>query len=299
MGLIHYQRGNIFDSDTQVIVNTVNCQGVMGKGLALAFKKRYPEMFPVYQQECQEGRLRIGRPTLYKESTPWILNFPTKDGWRANSKLEYIEKSLEYFVSHYKKVGITSIAFPKLGAQNGKLSWDDVGPLMAQYLGQLDINVYIYITDGDIEYQKDTRVNSLNERIWVQFSELALSPSHLQQDIQLNGRDAKKIATKRTSQQFSSLKDIEDIEGLAQTSLKKIKNYILCQQYEEVELVGMPPSVNNPKPSSKKPRTSPQRKRKGQNAKSDDAKNALFTLESIHDSFGKFCTDKFDPAISD
>jgi hypothetical protein len=75
----------IFDSKAQVIVNTVNCKGVMGKGLALAFKQRYPAMFAVYQQECKTGKLRIGKPTLYKQSTPWILNFP-RDTQRDNLK---------------------------------------------------------------------------------------------------------------------------------------------------------------------------------------------------------------------
>jgi O-acetyl-ADP-ribose deacetylase (regulator of RNase III) len=153
MTSIQYERGNIFDSKAHVIVNTVNCDGYMGKGLALAFKQRYPEMFSVYQQECKTGKLRIGRPILYQESIPWILNFPTKYHWRFPSKLEYLEKGLEFLVANYKKVGIKSIAFPKLGTQNGKLSWDEVGPLMAKYLSQLDIDVYIYITEGDIEYQ--------------------------------------------------------------------------------------------------------------------------------------------------
>jgi len=152
MAHIQYQTGDIFESKAQVIVNTVNCQGVMGKGLALAFKQRYPDMFATYQQECKTGRLRIGHPTLYHKSNPWILNFPTKDTWKANSKIEYLEQGLEYFVAHYKEVGITSIAFPKLGTHNGKLSWDDVGPLMVKYLSQLDIDVHIYITERDKEY---------------------------------------------------------------------------------------------------------------------------------------------------
>ena len=130
MALIHYQKVDIFGSTAQVIVNTVNCKGVMGKGLALAFKQRYPEMFPVYQQECKTGKLRIGRPSLYRRSNPWILNFPTKNEWKFPSKIEYLEKGLVYFLDNYKKAGITSIAFPKLGAQNSKLSWDDVGPLI-------------------------------------------------------------------------------------------------------------------------------------------------------------------------
>lgn len=158
---IQYQKGDIFKSKAQVIVNTVNCQGVMGKGLALAFKQRYPDMFTVYQQECQTGKLRIGRPTLYRDSTPWILNFPTKDSWKANSKMEYLEKGLKYFVAHYKEAGITSIAFPKLGTQNGKLSWQEVGPLMVKYLSKLDINIYIYIFDSDIEYYDESKTEPL------------------------------------------------------------------------------------------------------------------------------------------
>src|SRR5260370_183536 len=70
-----------------------------------------------------------------------------------NSKLEYLQKGLEFLVAHYKNAGVKSIAFPKLGTQNGKLSWNEVGPLIAEYLSQLDIDVYIYIAEGDREYQ--------------------------------------------------------------------------------------------------------------------------------------------------
>lgn len=160
MANIQYQIGDIFESKAQVIVNTVNCEGYMGRGLALAFKQRYPAMFRTYQNECKSGELRIGRPTLYQSSTPWILNFPTKDRWRLPSKLEYIQKGLEFFLACYKKVGIKSIAFPKLGTQNGKLSWDDVGPLMVKYLNQLDLDVHIYISEGDVEYQVNNSASS-------------------------------------------------------------------------------------------------------------------------------------------
>jgi len=153
---IHYLPGDIFTSNAQVIVNPVNCKGHMGRGLALTFKQCYPEMFAVYQQECETGRLRIGHPTLYRDSTPWILNFPTKDDWRKPSKLEYIDRGLRYFVENYKQANITSIAFPKLGTLNGKLSWDEVGQLMAKYLDNLDIDVIIYVAEGDREYHINT-----------------------------------------------------------------------------------------------------------------------------------------------
>lgn len=262
MAHIQYRRGDIFDAATQVIVNTVNCQGIMGKGLALAFKQRYPEMFPIYQEECKTGKLRIGRPTLYKASMPWILNFPTKDTWRANSKLEYLEKGLEYFVTHYKEAGITGIAFPKLGAQNGKLSWDDVGPLMAQYLSQVDIEVYIYIADGDREYQYGVPTEDKNEvLLWESFNELALSLERLQQEVLLSAREAKKIYERRVSGIFSSQADIDNIEKLAQVSKKKIREYLNQQRYIACELPQMEKKSLLKEPKRKQTKT-PSRARK-------------------------------------
>src|SRR5437868_6771106 len=263
MTRIKYQKGDIFDSKAHVIVNTVNCEGVRGKGLALAVKERYPAMFAVYQQDCKTRKLRIGRPTLYKASTPWILNFPTKDHWRPPSKLEYLEKGLEYLAANYQRAGIQSIAFPKLGAQNGKLSWDDVGPLMAKYLSQLDIDVYIYIAEDDKEYQYDPqRESDIKEKIWRQFSELALSQDRLIQEVQLSPREAKKLAQKRELMEFTSLADIESIEGLAKVSLKKIKDYIAHQQYTKVELSGIPPtSTSHPQDKKKSSKVSRSRKK--------------------------------------
>ena len=150
---ISYSKGDIFESTAQVIVNPVNCKGHMGKGLALAFKQRYPEMFTTYQQECRTGELHVGHPALFKASTPWILNFPTKDHWRDDSRIEYIEEGLAYLAIYYQALGIKSIAFPKLGAGLGRLSWNEVGPLMIKHFCSLDIEVFIYISEGDREFR--------------------------------------------------------------------------------------------------------------------------------------------------
>jgi O-acetyl-ADP-ribose deacetylase (regulator of RNase III) len=280
---IKYQRGDIFESKAQVIVNTVNCQGVMGKGLALAFKQRYPAMFPVYQQECKAGRLRIGRPSLYKESTPWILNFPTKDTWKANSKIEYLEKGLEYFVGNYKKVGITSIAFPKLGAQNGKLSWDDVGPLMAKYLSSLEIDVYIYIAEGDREYQYDeARERKLEAAILQYLNELALAPDRLKQEVSLTPRDTKKVFARRETSEFAAISDVYTIEGLSNPSISKLKSHIAQQRHPPKELPGISDGQEPPKPKNRQKARAPKRKRKSELDNKERPKaSLLFALEEV------------------
>ncbi len=272
MAQIHYQRGDIFSSTAQVIVNTVNCQGVMGKGLALAFKQKYPEMFAVYQYECQTGKLKIGRPTIYQKSTPWILNFPTKNHWRHPSKLEYIEKGLSFFVKNYKRAGITSIAFPKLGAQNGKLAWDDVGPVMARYLSQLDIEVYIYIADGDQEYQYDEiEAEKIHKHIWNYFSEVALSVEQLGQRVGLSLREAKKVYNARLKADFTSLSSIESIDTIAKKSVDKIKKFVETETMPE--LAGMPEKKQE---LSVPPR--PRKRRSKSNIKQDVTPDVLFVI---------------------
>lgn len=141
--------GNIFNSKAQTIVNTVNCVGVMGKGIALVFKLRYPSMFEVYQEYCRQKLIVVGKLWIYKGelSDPWVLNFPTKTHWKLPSEYDYIEKGLQKFVDTYKEKGVTSIAFPLLGAFNGGLDKDRVMHIMISYLSQCDIPVEIYQYD--------------------------------------------------------------------------------------------------------------------------------------------------------
>ena len=143
--MIDYIEGDIFSSPAQVIVNTVNTVGVMGKGLALSFKQRYPEMFEKYKTACEKNHLTIGKLMLFYEPDHWILLFPTKENWRNLSKIEYIEKGLMKFVNTYAEKNITSIAFPRLGCGNGELNWNDVRLVMEKYLKPLPIDVYIYL----------------------------------------------------------------------------------------------------------------------------------------------------------
>ncbi|KAA0115023.1 macro domain-containing protein [Mycolicibacterium sp. P9-22] len=141
--------GNVLDSRAQTLVNTVNCVGVMGKGIALAFKRRYPEMFRDYVARCDRNEVKLGRPYLYKAEDHWIINFPTKDHWRAVSRLQDIIDGLEYLEKHYREWGITSLAVPPLGCGNGQLEWKVVGPTLARHLSRFDIPVDLYVPQGE------------------------------------------------------------------------------------------------------------------------------------------------------
>lgn len=147
--MIEYRTGNIFDCDAQAIVNPVNTVGVMGKGLALQFKKRFPENFAAYKSACKSGELRIGKNYLFEEaakdgSVRVVVNFPTKAHWRSPSKMEYIESGLEDLVTEIAEWEIKSIAIPALGAGLGGLNWVAVKDLIEEKLGDLDVSIFIY-----------------------------------------------------------------------------------------------------------------------------------------------------------
>ena len=144
--------GNIFASQCQTLVNTVNCDGVMGAGIALEFKLRLPEMFDRYAEHCRVGHIDIGKLWLYKPPADareqrWALNFPTKRHWKYPSKVAYLEAGLDKFLATYREKGIQSIAFPILGATNGGIPEDESLAVMQLYLSQCAIPVEIYRYD--------------------------------------------------------------------------------------------------------------------------------------------------------
>lgn len=155
----------IFDSDAQTLVNTINCVGVMGKGIALEFKNKYPEMFDKYKSFCDKGVFKPGVLWIYKaEDGKWVLNFPTKIDWRNPSKIEYIEEGLKKFVEIWEEKGIKSIAFPLLGCSNGGLDANEVIPLMEKYLNKCEgLKVYIYDDREDIDEESTSKVVAVVE----------------------------------------------------------------------------------------------------------------------------------------
>lgn len=150
MSNVTVRMGDLFGSQAQTLTNTVNTVGVMGKGIALEFKKRFPKMFEDYLRRCELGEVELGKPYLFKETMfeQWILNFPTKEGWRTRSSLPAIQKGLEYLRKHINEWGVTSLAVPPLGCGQGGLEWRVVGRALYQGLTRLDIPVELYAPYG-------------------------------------------------------------------------------------------------------------------------------------------------------
>ena len=143
--MLRYVDSPLFESPARVLVNTVNTVGVMGKGVALEFKNRFPEMYLLYRDHCKAGRFRVGQLWLYQTPGRWVLNFPTKADWKSPSKIEYVQAGLDKFVGTYQDRGVDSISFPLLGCGHGRLNFDtQVRPLMEHYLRSLPIPVYIH-----------------------------------------------------------------------------------------------------------------------------------------------------------
>lgn len=145
--MITVTEGDIFESKCQTLVNPVNCVGVMGAGLALAFKQRFPAMFLDYQDRCKRHQVRLGEPYLFSHgSGTLILNFPTKDHWKDDSYLSDIMSGLESLRSMiFYDPKIYSVAMPALGCGLGGLSWSDVGPMMLGTLRHVRIPIEIYL----------------------------------------------------------------------------------------------------------------------------------------------------------
>jgi len=146
--------GDLFESQAQSLVNTVNCVGVMGKGVAEQFKRRFPEMFEDYKRRTDQKAVRLGEPYLYRRSSGiQIVNFPTKDHWRSPSRLSDVERGLDYLAAHAAEWGISSLALPPLGCGNGGLEWSEVGPLIYRKLHHLPIDIEVYAPYGTPKQQ--------------------------------------------------------------------------------------------------------------------------------------------------
>jgi O-acetyl-ADP-ribose deacetylase (regulator of RNase III) len=151
--MIEQGNGNLLTAEVEALVNTVNTVGVMGKGIALQFKRGFPANFRAYRAACARGEVQLGRVWTFDTGVTgprrYILNFPTKKHWRSDSRLEDISAGLDSLVDTVRELGVTSVAIPALGCGNGGLAWADVRPLIERACGRMDdVRAVIYPPEG-------------------------------------------------------------------------------------------------------------------------------------------------------
>lgn len=151
--MFEFVSGNILESEAECLINTVNCEGFMGKGIAYQFKLKFPENNKDYIKACKNGMLRTGTLHHYNESGKFIVNFPTKNKWREKSKIEYISTGLIELAKLINLQNVASVAIPPLGCGNGGLSWSDVKPLILEHLGSISNNVIVYVYQPNKYYE--------------------------------------------------------------------------------------------------------------------------------------------------
>lgn len=151
--MIKLAHGDLLQSGAEAIINTVNCVGVMGKGIALQFKQEFPGNYEAYRRACDAGEVRLGEMFVFDTGSMinprWIINFPTKGHWKAKSRIEDIASGLKDLKRVIETLGVRSIAVPPLGCGNGGLDWPDVEPMIRTALGDLDdVEVMLFPPSG-------------------------------------------------------------------------------------------------------------------------------------------------------
>ncbi len=241
MAEIKELRGNIFDTSCDVIVNTVNCVGVMGRGIALEIKHRFPDVYEAYRIQCEKKQMLIGKLFLYRGSKPWILNFPTKFHWKYPSKLRFIEAGLDDFVRNYKSWGIKSVAFPRLGTEAGKLNWEEVRQMMYKKLSTL-ADLYVEI------YQFAPLTINFRDEMFDKLIEIAkkFSIEDYVSQIGLTKRQAiiLKNVVSGDITSVHSMRELGKVKGLGKKSIERIYEFVRSSPFnqmacrEQLELFG-------------------------------------------------------------
>jgi O-acetyl-ADP-ribose deacetylase (regulator of RNase III) len=153
---MEFTQGNLLEADVEAVVNTVNTVGVMGKGIALMFKERFPENYEEYRKACKAGTVKTGELFITRspelDGPQWVVNFPTKEDWRNPTRMEWVEEGLLKLREFVERRKVRSIALPPLGCGNGGLSWPDVRPRIEAALGDLE-GVRVVIYEPTAKYQ--------------------------------------------------------------------------------------------------------------------------------------------------
>lgn len=211
--MIYYTKKSIFNMQTDAIVNTINCKGFMGKGIALEFSLRYPDLLIKYQQKCQKNEINIGKMFYYKTDNQIIVNFPTKDDFKLPSQYDWIKKGIKDFKNTYKFHNIASIAFPPLGCGNGELNFNIVKKIIEEELVMEPIDIYICLDTNSAEGKELEMIKNFNDTKIEDFIDIIEIPK------------AQSTLLVKYQNKIKRFYEIQNIEGIGMTTYKKLHNY--------------------------------------------------------------------------
>ena len=206
--------GNIFSSSAKAIVITVNCEGVMGAGIALDAKNRWPEIYDLYSKKCELNGFHVGEIMWADSMSKKVALFPSKKLWRAPSKLSYLEDGLDTLRNDIDQKSITSIALPQLGCSNGGLTWSEVKPLIVEKLSGIDgllVELWQFERNFvDQDFQKFRRVFlSLNQTEASSWVRLSIKTENFMRQVLSNG-------------ELTNFIQLAEIKGIGKKTLEKI-----------------------------------------------------------------------------
>lgn len=220
--MIEFKNGNIFNTECEVIVNTINCVGFMGAGIAYEFKLKFPDMYDKYKEFCDDGSIDIGKLWIYKTNKQVgfkkVLNFPTKKHYKFPSKIEYLRLGLDKFIRSYKSLNIKSIAFPLLGADKGGLDQDLVIKVMKEYLEKVDILVEIW------SFDKNAKENVL-EYVIKSFDTYDNKTLKSKLKGRISENVLEEIRNTLKEEQIVRMLDLGRIKGVGETALSSLMRF--------------------------------------------------------------------------
>jgi O-acetyl-ADP-ribose deacetylase (regulator of RNase III) len=220
--MIEIKVGNIFTSNYQTLVNTINTKGVMGRGIAYEFRLRYPEMFRKYVELCEKQLIKIGKLWLYEvNQNKYILNFPTKDHWKDPSKIDYLKQGLQKFVDTYKTKSITSIAFPILGSDQGGISEKISLEILNSYLIQCEIPIEIWHYDP---LAKDELFDKFKNLIY------SMNEKELSYQAKLRMDFIRKLKLALEREDINNISGLLRGKGIGEVTLEKVFSFVMNQR---------------------------------------------------------------------
>lgn len=219
--------GNIFSSSAKAIVITVNCEGVMGAGIALDAKNRWPEIYDLYSKKCELNGFHVGEIMWADSMSKKVALFPSKKLWRAPSKLSYLSDGLDTLRTDIDQMSITSIALPHLGCSNGGLTWSEVKPLIVEKLSRIDgllVELWKFeqnFVDQDFKKFREVflSLNSIDASSWVRFSKNT-------------EKFLRQVLSKSDLKNFVQL---AEVKGIGKKTLQKIYKAALSDNYPIIQ----------------------------------------------------------------